>query len=158
MQKNQNFCRKNYIIKKILHHWNQEAVNPIVAKSPLNPLPVQNPPTSSGHFTTIRKSRPLQTPMAPSQLQIKVNALKRLTKEESMYKDDVEQQEKHIAQMKADNADEYEIRKQVEVLQESNRMIPTVTGKIAEHKSALESFLETYDGEEDVSIAKELIH
>lgn len=96
--------------------------------------------------------------MAPTQLQIKVNALKRLIKEESLYQDEVTQQEKHINQMKEDKADEYEIKKQGEVLAESKRMVPNISKKIAEHKSALKSFLETYSGDEDTAIAQELIN
>lgn len=51
--------------------------------------------------------------MAPSPLKIKVNALNRLVKEEGLYKKEYEQQQDRINKMKADNADEYEIKKQV---------------------------------------------
>lgn len=95
--------------------------------------------------------------MAPSALQIKVNSLKRLIKEEKIYKKEVEEQEQYVSQMKANNADEYEIKKQIEVLQESQRMVPEVTQKVADHKEALKQFLENYKGDEDVAEAKELI-
>jgi tubulin-specific chaperone A len=49
----------------------------------------------------------------PSQLQIKTNALGRLIKEERLYRDEVVDHEKRIADMKAANADEYDIKKQV---------------------------------------------
>lgn len=95
--------------------------------------------------------------MPPTQLQIKVNALKRLVKEEGLYQQEVVEQEKYVNQMKLNGADEYEIKKQVEVLNESQRMVPQVSKKIAEHKQALKSFLLTYTGDEDVSVANELV-
>lgn len=95
--------------------------------------------------------------MAPTQLQIKVNALKRLIKEETLYQKEVKEQEQHVATMKKDNADEYEIKKQIEVLEESQRMVPEITAKINQHKSALAKFLETYNGDEDLSAAEELL-
>lgn len=54
--------------------------------------------------------------MAPSPLKIKVNALNRLVKEEGLYKKELEQQQEKINKMKAENADEYEIKKQVCIL------------------------------------------
>lgn len=95
--------------------------------------------------------------MAPSQLQIKVNALKRLVKEESLYRQEVTEQEQFVAQMKANNADEYEIKKQIQVLEESQRMVPEVTKKISQHKDALKLFLETYKGDEDITTATGLL-
>ncbi|EMG48579.1 Tubulin-specific chaperone A [Candida maltosa Xu316] len=95
--------------------------------------------------------------MAPSPLQIKVNALKRLIKEEKLYQQEVTEQEQFVNQMKSNNADEYELKKQIEVLEEAQRMVPEVTKKIKEHKEALKEFLETYKGDEDVSAAKELL-
>lgn len=95
--------------------------------------------------------------MPSSPLQIKVNALKRLIKEEKLYKEEVEEQEKHVSQLKANNSDPYEIKKQVEVLDESKRMIPLVAKKIQEHKEGLSQFLDTYSGDEDLTEAKSLI-
>jgi tubulin-specific chaperone A len=51
--------------------------------------------------------------MAPSKLQIKVNALTRLMKEEKLYRDEVQQHGAKIVEMKAANADEYEVKKMV---------------------------------------------
>ncbi|CAK9437265.1 uncharacterized protein LODBEIA_P16430 [Lodderomyces beijingensis] len=93
----------------------------------------------------------------PTQLQIKVDALKRVIKEEKLYRQEVAEQDKYVAQMKANNADEYEIKKQVEVLEESQRMVPVVGDKIKELKQSLKEYLGTYTGEEDTSEAKSLI-
>ncbi|KAG5420541.1 RBL2 [Candida metapsilosis] len=96
--------------------------------------------------------------MAPSQLQIKVNALKRLIKEEGLYQREVTEQEQHVNQMKANNADEYELKKQVEVLEESKRMVPQVSKKIEDLKKSLQEYLESYTGDEDLTEAKELLN
>ena len=95
--------------------------------------------------------------MAPTQLEIKVNALKRLLKEESLYAHEVEEQEKYVKQMEANQADEYELKKQIQVLDESKKMVPEVTKKITQHRESLKSFLETYNGDEDVSAAQQLL-
>ncbi|RLP66958.1 hypothetical protein L150_05741 [Candida albicans Ca529L] len=95
--------------------------------------------------------------MGPSPLQIKVNALKRLIKEEKLSRQEVAEQEQHINQMKANNADEYELKKQIQVLEESQRMVPEVTKKVAEYRQALKEFLDSYKGDEDVTEAKELL-
>ena len=95
--------------------------------------------------------------MPPSALQIKVNALKRLIKEETLYQQEVAEQQQYVDHMKSNNADEYELKKQIQVLEESQRMVPEVSRKIKDHKEALSQFLETYKGEEDLSAAKELV-
>lgn len=95
--------------------------------------------------------------MAPSQLQIKTNALKRLLKEESLYQQEVTEQEKFVSQMQANNTDEYELKKQVQVLDESKRMVPEVSQKIKEHKELLKKYLDEYSGSEDLSESKQLV-
>ncbi|KAI5968303.1 RBL2 [Candida margitis] len=96
--------------------------------------------------------------MAPSQLQIKVNALKRLIKEKDLYQQEATEQEQYVKQMKANNSDEYELKKQVEVLEESQKMVPQVSEKIAQLKKSLQEYLENYTGDEDVTAAKELLN
>ncbi|KAI5958806.1 RBL2 [Candida theae] len=96
--------------------------------------------------------------MAPSQLQIKVSALKRLIKEKDMYQREVSEQEQYVNQLKANNGDEYELKKQVEVLDESKRMVPQVSKKIEELKKSLSEYLENYTGDEDVTEAKDLLN
>ncbi|KAG2735936.1 hypothetical protein G9P44_000026 [Scheffersomyces stipitis] len=95
--------------------------------------------------------------MSPTTLQIKVNALKRLLKEEKLYQQEVAEQEQYVQHMKSNNADEYELKKQMEVLQESQRMVPEVTRKISEHREGLKVFLKTYKGDEDITAAQELV-
>lgn len=95
--------------------------------------------------------------MGPTPLAIKVNALKRLIKEETLYKQEVSEQKSIVDQMKANNADSYEIKKQIEVLNESERMVPELTKKIATHKKSLQEYLDSYGGDEDLSAAQELL-
>ena len=94
--------------------------------------------------------------MSPTPLQIKVKALQRLIKEESLYKKEVSDQETHVSKMEQDGADEYEIKKQIAVLDESKRMIPILVSKIAEQKRLLNDFLQSYTGDEDTSLALSL--
>ncbi|XP_063066853.1 tubulin-specific chaperone A [Engraulis encrasicolus] len=58
------------------------------------------------------------------QIKIKTGVVKRLAKEEVLYIKEAKQQEEKIERLKAEAGDEYVIKKQVEVLQESRMMIP----------------------------------
>lgn len=95
--------------------------------------------------------------MPPSPLQIKINALKRLIKEEGLYKKEAEEQAARVSMMKEGNEDEYDIRKQEEVLEEARKMVPEIAVKIAEHKEALREFLTNYTGDEDIAPAEVLL-
>lgn len=94
--------------------------------------------------------------MAPTQLQIKTNALARLLKEEKLYHQEVEDTQKRIDQLKTDNGDEYEIKKMVghivlsnttiiltktEVLEDTKKMIPELRNKIKAAAEKLKQFL-----------------
>ncbi|CCG23235.1 Rbl2 protein [Candida orthopsilosis Co 90-125] len=96
--------------------------------------------------------------MAPTQLQIKVNALKRLIKEKNLYQQEVTEQEQYVNRMKTNNADEYELKKQVEVLEESQRMVPQVSTRIEQLKKSLQEYLDSYTGDEDLTEAKDLLN
>lgn len=50
-------------------------------------------------------------------LKIKIGVVKRLTKEKIVYEKEAEQQKERIEKFKSDGKDEYDIRKQEEVLQ-----------------------------------------
>lgn len=94
--------------------------------------------------------------MSPTQLQIKVKALERLISEKSFYCKEVKEYAQSLDQMKSAGADVYEVRKQAQVLEESQRMVPELERKIKEHTRSLSDFLKTYDGDEDTAIAKSL--
>lgn len=74
-----------------------------------------------------------------------------------MYRNEVNEQEKYVEQMRTSKADEYELKKQIEVLNESQRMVPELLKKIKEHREKLVEFLESYAGDEDTSIARSLV-
>ncbi|MBN3279187.1 TBCA protein, partial [Polyodon spathula] len=58
------------------------------------------------------------------QIKIKTGVVKRLAKEKVMYVRETQQQAEKVEKMKAEAGDEYVIKKQIEVLQESEMMIP----------------------------------
>lgn len=95
--------------------------------------------------------------MAPTALEIKTKALQRLLKERQLYENEVSEQEEYLKQMKASDSDEYEVRKQEKVLNESRRMVPELAKKIKEHGEALKLFIAGYTGEEDLGVPRELI-
>lgn len=96
--------------------------------------------------------------MAPTQLDIKIKALKRLTKEEGYYQQELKDQEAHVAKLKEDKlVDPYDLKKQEEVLDDTKRLLPTLYKKIGEFKEDLAQFLETYQGTEDIGDAESAI-
>uniref|UniRef100_A0A3Q3L965 Tubulin-specific chaperone A n=1 Tax=Mastacembelus armatus TaxID=205130 RepID=A0A3Q3L965_9TELE len=58
------------------------------------------------------------------QIKIKTGIVKRLAKEKIAYITEAKQQEEKIERLKAEAGDDYVIKKQMEVLQESRMMIP----------------------------------
>ncbi|KAG9355069.1 hypothetical protein JZ751_001782 [Albula glossodonta] len=65
------------------------------------------------------------------QIKIKTGVVKRLAKEEVLYVKEAKQQEEKIERLKAEGGDEYVIKKQMEVLQESRMMIPDCHRRLA---------------------------
>ncbi|UZJ51274.1 hypothetical protein CBS101457_000594 [Exobasidium rhododendri] len=58
------------------------------------------------------------------QLTIKTGVVKRLTKEEKSYVKESEDQEARVARYESEGKDEWEVKKQREVLQDCRQMIP----------------------------------
>ncbi|XP_030005967.1 tubulin-specific chaperone A [Sphaeramia orbicularis] len=77
------------------------------------------------------------------QIKIKTGIVKRLAKEEIAYVNEAKQQEQKIERMKAEAGDEYVIKKQLEVLQESKMMIPDCRRRLATAHADLLQLLET---------------
>ncbi|XP_070845671.1 tubulin-specific chaperone A [Chaetodon trifascialis] len=86
------------------------------------------------------------------QIKIKTGIVKRLAKEEIAYKAEAKQQEEKIECLKAEAADHYVIKKQMEVLQESKMMIPDCHRRLATAYGNLLQLLET---EEDLEESEE---
>ncbi|KAF6017985.1 TBCA [Bugula neritina] len=68
--------------------------------------------------------------------------MKRLAKEKTVYEQEVVKQTEHIEKMKADGKDEYDIKKQTEVLEESKMMIPDCQRKLKDAHAKLSALLE----------------
>lgn len=86
------------------------------------------------------------------QIKIKTGIVKRLVKEEISYKTEAKQQEEKVERLKAEAGDEYVIKKQMEVLQESKMMIPDCRRRLAGAHADLLQLLET---EEDLGETEE---
>lgn len=96
--------------------------------------------------------------MAPTQLEIKVKSLQRLVKEESYYQQEAKDQAAHVERLKTDpKIDPYDLKKQIEVLQDTQRLLPTLYEKIKQFMDNLSQFLETYSGEESTTDAKAIL-
>lgn len=96
--------------------------------------------------------------MAPTPLQIKTRALQRLVKEEKLYQQELDEQQQLVDGLKADpNTDEYELKKQLEILQENDKMIPAIKAKVKEHAKLLEEFLKANSVNEDTEPATKLL-
>ncbi|KAI7877699.1 tubulin binding cofactor A [Lichtheimia hyalospora FSU 10163] len=78
----------------------------------------------------------------PRDLKIKTNVVKRIHKEQIAYGKEAEQQQKRIDKLIADNADEADVRKQKEVLNETLQMIPDVKRRLAEAYKNLQDAVE----------------
>uniref|UniRef100_A0A3Q3FJA9 Tubulin-specific chaperone A n=1 Tax=Kryptolebias marmoratus TaxID=37003 RepID=A0A3Q3FJA9_KRYMA len=93
------------------------------------------------------------------QIKIKTGIVKRLAKEEVAYKTEAKQQEEKIERLKAEGGDDYVIKKQMEVLQESRMMIPDCRRRLAiAHADLLQflSFTKTLGLQVDLESEEEL--
>ncbi|KAM8961168.1 tubulin-specific chaperone A [Pelodytes ibericus] len=86
------------------------------------------------------------------QIKIKTGVVKRLAKEKVMYEKEAKQQEEKVEKMKSDGGDEYVIKKQIEVLQESRMMIPDCHRRLEAAHTDLTQLLEN---EEDLGETQE---
>ncbi|CCH59201.1 hypothetical protein TBLA_0B03610 [Henningerozyma blattae CBS 6284] len=96
--------------------------------------------------------------MTPTSLQIKVKALQRLIKEETYYKQELKEQTEHVEKLKNDSeVDPYDLKKQIEVQQDTERLLPSLYKKIEQFKENLNEYMESYEGTEDLTEAKEIV-
>jgi len=75
------------------------------------------------------------------QITIKTNVVKRLFKEKISYEKEAEQIVKKIDKMIEDGKDEYDIKKQGEVLQETRGMVPDCARRLKKAYEELEHFM-----------------
>ncbi|GAB1604940.1 tubulin-specific chaperone A-like [Argonauta hians] len=77
------------------------------------------------------------------QLRIKTGVVKRLAKEKVSYEKEAKADEEKMLKMKAEGKDEYDIKKQGEIFQESKSMIPDCLKRLKTAYEELTSFLST---------------
>ncbi|KAI7898907.1 tubulin binding cofactor A [Cokeromyces recurvatus] len=82
-------------------------------------------------------------PLSP--LKIKTNVVKRIYKEHLGYLKEAETQQKRIDKLIAEGADEADVRKQKEVLAETQQMIPDVKKRLANAYQDLQNQLENFE-------------
>ena len=80
------------------------------------------------------------------QLRIKVSVCKRCSKDLIYYGKEVEKQKAKIEKMKTDGRDEHDVKKQVQVLEESEEMIPLSRDQLRKAKADLKKFMESNTG------------
>ncbi|KAI4459980.1 tubulin-specific chaperone a [Holotrichia oblita] len=76
-------------------------------------------------------------------IKIKTGVVKRLTKEKVVYEKEAENQQQRVEKYKKEGKDEYEIRKQEEVLQESLMMVPDCQRRLLKAYDELHQILAT---------------
>ncbi|XP_013909142.1 PREDICTED: tubulin-specific chaperone A isoform X1 [Thamnophis sirtalis] len=81
------------------------------------------------------------------QIKIKTGVVKRLAKEKVMYEKEARQQEEKIEKMKAEDGENYAIKKQTEILQESRMMIPDCQRRLEAAHSDLVQLLVSMEKE-----------
>ncbi|PKU36910.1 tubulin-specific chaperone a [Limosa lapponica baueri] len=79
----------------------------------------------------------------------------RLAKEKVMYEKEAKQQEEKIEKMKAEACDDYGIKKQIEILQESRMMIPDCQRRLEVARADLTQLLENEKELEEAEEYKE---
>ncbi|KAG0244733.1 tubulin-specific chaperone A [Mortierella sp. GBAus27b] len=79
--------------------------------------------------------------MSTKDLTIKTKVLQRLLKEHTFYLKEQEKQQKHIDTMVQDKKDDYDIKKQREVLEETVSMLPDVERRIKSARFDLETLV-----------------
>ncbi|XP_062468340.1 tubulin-specific chaperone A [Pezoporus occidentalis] len=91
------------------------------------------------------------------QIRIKIGVVRRLAKEKVMYENEVKQQEEKIKKMKAEASDDYGIKKQIELLQESQMMIPDCQRRLEAAHADLTQLLEKEKELEEAEEYKEAL-
>ncbi|QPG74960.1 hypothetical protein FOA43_002299 [Brettanomyces nanus] len=101
--------------------------------------------------------------MGPSQIQIKASALQRLSKEKSIYEQELKENEEEVKKIEAqmttasDKEKEdlkYTLKVAVRIRDESKRMIPNIKAKTQEVLKDLKEYLMTNGSENDDTVKK----
>uniref|UniRef100_M4BVI7 Tubulin-specific chaperone A n=1 Tax=Hyaloperonospora arabidopsidis (strain Emoy2) TaxID=559515 RepID=M4BVI7_HYAAE len=85
--------------------------------------------------------------MSERQFKIKVGTLRRVKKDLEYYFKERTAQQAKIDKMRADDKDEYDIRKQLEVLVETETMLPDCQSRLQEAVTDVSNFIEAHRDE-----------
>ncbi|XP_014668344.1 PREDICTED: tubulin-specific chaperone A-like [Priapulus caudatus] len=85
-------------------------------------------------------------------IRIKTGVVKRIAKEKNMYEKEAQMLQERVEKMKAEGRDEHDIKKQQEVTQESNMMIPDCVKRL---KAAMADLGNLLDSNQDLCDAEE---
>jgi tubulin-specific chaperone A len=96
---------------------------------------------------------PKAAPSADKKLKVQTSVVKRMLKEVAAYEKEVVDNEARVQKMRDDGKDEYDIRKQEEVLAESHMMVPDSKGRLETAVQALRSCIEEVNDEGDADAA-----
>lgn len=98
--------------------------------------------------------------MAPSAAQIKANALTRLVKEKKLYLVELEEHKQELSKLKKQPDSEYEVKVQQRIVDETQRLIPTLDSKIESTLNGLKEYLAANKdtiGEDDLVLVQNAI-
>ncbi|KAI9017037.1 tubulin binding cofactor A-domain-containing protein [Gaertneriomyces semiglobifer] len=98
-------------------------------------------------------------------IKVQTGAVKRIGKDLSYYEQEAEKQQERIKKLVTEGADEHDVRKQEEVLEETNQMLPESRQRLATAQKALRELLdkfstsadETTDVPEEITNARALL-
>mmetsp|Transcript_29222 Transcript_29222/g.28078 ORF Transcript_29222/g.28078 Transcript_29222/m.28078 type:complete len:142 (-) Transcript_29222:131-556(-) len=93
--------------------------------------------------------RKRESPNVEKQFMVKTKVCQRLLKEVSFYKEEVQENETKLSQMKNDNADPYDIKKFEEVLGESYMMVPDSGSRLKKSVADLSLYMDNHGDELD---------
>mmetsp|Transcript_33700 Transcript_33700/g.107700 ORF Transcript_33700/g.107700 Transcript_33700/m.107700 type:complete len:113 (+) Transcript_33700:1812-2150(+) len=96
-------------------------------------------------------------PSSERQLEIKTKVVKRLAKEVAHYEEETKEHEARIEAMRSSNKDPYDVKKAVEVLDETKLMIPDAQRRLRDALDDLENLVDSVQ-DVDVSAAKTYLH
>ncbi|XP_025962580.2 tubulin-specific chaperone A [Dromaius novaehollandiae] len=123
------------------------------------PDPRPPPPRCWGPAAPLSRPAPPGSPAMADprlrQIKIKTGVVRRLAKEKVMYEKEAKQQEEKIEKMKAEACDDYGIKKQIEILQESRMMIPDCQRRLEVAHADLTQLLENEKELEEAEEYKE---
>jgi len=83
-------------------------------------------------------------------LKIQTGVVKRIAKEKIMYAKEAEKEEAKLEKMKGEGRDEYELRKQQEVIQESKQMGPDSNKRLGAACEQLKNLIENEEWEAEL--------